>query len=82
MRKNIERTGNYLSLQCITLQFFSVLASPSVWEVRGLIPGLFKLDTVDNVSPPWFEVALARRLATEMRKTFLRFLMTLECRYN
>ena len=64
---------NYLSLRCIKLQIFSVLASPSVWEVWGLIPGLFKLDAVTptarhlcDVSPPWIEAVLARRLAAEM----------------
>ena len=35
---------NYLSLRCIKLQIFSVLAW--VWEVCGSIPGLFKLDTL------------------------------------
>ena len=51
---------SYLSLRCIKLQIFSVLASTWVWEVRGLITQLFKLDPVSstarhfsNVSPPY-----------------------------
>ena len=64
---------NYLSLRCIKLEIFSVLASTSVLEVWALIPELFKLDTVSstsrhffNVSSPWFEAVWARRLATKM----------------
>ena len=66
--KYVISERNYLSLRCIELQIFSVLASPSVWEVWGLIPELFKLDTPSptarhlcNVSHTWFEVVLARR---------------------
>ena len=58
---------DYLSLRCINFKCFPV------WEIWGLIPGLFKLDTVSptarhlcNVSPPWFEAVLARCLAAEM----------------
>ena len=52
---------------------FSVLASPSVWEVWSMIPGLFKLDLMSptarnlcNVSLPWFEAVLAWRFAAMM----------------
>ena len=76
---------NYLSLRCIKLQIFSVLASPSVWEVWGLITGLFKLDSVSptachlcSVSPPWFEAVLAWRFAAEMSPAthYIAYLVT------
>ena len=44
---------NYLSLQ-----IFSVLASTLVWEVWGLIPGLFKLDTASPTARHLCNVSL------------------------
>ena len=65
---------NYLYLRCIKLQFFSVLASTSVWEVWGSIPGLFILDTVSPtarhlciVSFPWLEAVLASKISPTTR---------------
>ena len=89
---------NYLSPQCIKLQIFCVLASPSIWEVWSLIPGLFKLDTVSPATRHFCNVYISSvvrscvgqtlscaddpRHLLHFLKTYLRFLMTLKRSYK